>query len=185
MPPSSLLRIDGVALSLRLVVPEDAGYLHNLRLDARYNTHLSSVTGTVCDQENWIREYKGREAEAIEYYYVIERRKDLQRCGLVRLYGISADHFTWGSWILDENKPHKAALESAVLSFKVGFHHLGLDVAEIDVRNDNFKARAFYERLGMTYLRHDHRDSFYEYTNARFTRDIEHHMQVIKAAHET
>lgn len=179
MPASDLTPVHGHRLSLRLVVPEDAGYIHALRMDPRYNAHLSVVTGTVADQENWIRQYKAREAKGAEYYYVIERRDDSTKCGLVRLYDIAEDRFTWGSWILDANKPRKAALESAVLSFGIGFTRLGLTVADVDVRNDNTKARAFYERFGMRYLREDATDTFYEYTRARYETDLADHMRVI------
>ena len=99
-----------------------------------YNTHLSTVTGTVDDQRTWIEDYKSREAQGQEFYYVIER-KDGTRCGLVRLYDIEAESFTWGSWILDENKTRKAALESAVLSFGIGFDAIGVQLANVDVRS--------------------------------------------------
>ena len=112
----SIARVEGPNLILRLIEPEDAAYVHSLRNNPAYNTHLSTVTGTVDDQRTWIKDYKSREAHGQEYYYVIER-KDGTRCGLVRLYDIEAASFTWGSWILDENKPRKAALESAILSF--------------------------------------------------------------------
>jgi RimJ/RimL family protein N-acetyltransferase len=140
--------IRGSRLSLRLVRPEDAAYIHGLRTDPTYNDHLSLVTGTIEDQRNWIESYKTRERAGSEYYFVIER-KDGVRCGVVRLYEILSDRFTWGSWILDYNKPAKAALESAVLSFGFGFETLGLDEAKVDVRAENTHAEAFYRRLGM------------------------------------
>ena len=80
------LRVDGVQLSLRLVQPEDAAYIHELRTDPAYNGHLSTVTGTVEDQRNWIEVYKTRETVGTEFYFVIER-KDQVRCDVVRLYG--------------------------------------------------------------------------------------------------
>ncbi|WP_300032387.1 GNAT family N-acetyltransferase [uncultured Roseobacter sp.] len=177
-----LKRIDGIALSLRLVEVQDAKYIHRLRLNPRYNSYLSKVTGTVSDQEDWIRSYKSREAAGHELYYVVERITDSVRCGLVRLYDMTSNRFTWGSWILDENKPPKAALESAVLSFGVGFTQLELLTADIDVRNDNVKARRFYERLGMTFLSANGTDSFYEYSRSRFMSDLEGHMEIIRTA---
>jgi RimJ/RimL family protein N-acetyltransferase len=142
--------ITGQQLQLRLVRPEDAAYIHYLRTIPLYNKHLSTVTGTVEDQRVWIDSYKTREAAGEEYYYIIERRDDGRPCGVVRLYDIGADSFTWGSWILDANKPPKAALESAVLSFGVGFEQLGLRLAQLDVRRANARAIAFYRRFGMT-----------------------------------
>ena len=166
----SLRRIDGIQVSLRLVQPEDAAYIHGLRTDPNYNVHLSAVTGTVEDQRNWIKAYKAREVAGTEYYFVIERT-DGMRCGVVRLYDITSDQFTWGSWILDHNKPCKAALESAVLSFGVGFDTLGLDVANVDVRVENTHAEAFYRRLAMSEIRRTEQDIFFEYTRARFDAD--------------
>ena len=175
MPPA-LSRIDGIQLSLRLVQPEDAAYIHGLRMDPAYNGHLSAVTGTVEDQRSWIDAYKAREAAGSEYYFVIER-KDGVRCGVVRLYDITVDQFTWGSWILDHNKTSKAALESAVLSFGVGFDTLGLDMANVDVREKNTHAEAFYRRLGMTEVRRTEQDIFFNYTREQFDTGRTHHLK--------
>ena len=175
MPPA-LSRIDGIQLSLRLVQPEDAAYIHGLRMDPAYNGHLSAVTGTVEDQRSWIDAYKAREDAGSEYYFVIER-KDGVRCGVVRLYDITVDQFTWGSWILDHNKTSKAALESAVLSFGVGFDTLGLDMANVDVREKNTHAEAFYRRLGMTEVRRTEQDIFFNYTREQFDTGRTHHLK--------
>ena len=154
-----------------MVQPSDAAYIHGLRTDPRYNRYLSSVTGGVAEQRDWIEEYKQREAAGVEYYYIIERRSDSTRCGVIRLYGIERDHFTWGSWILDENKTSKAALESALLSFAVGFRGLGARLALIDVRKDNVGALAFYRRFGMTETGEDAENCYFEYPRERFERD--------------
>ena len=170
MKHATVSQIDGVQLSLRLVQPEDAPYTHALRTDPTYNGHLSTVTGTVEDQRSWIEAYKTREAAGSEYYFVIER-KDEVRCGVVRLYDITGDQFTWGSWILDHNKPRKAALESAVLSFGVGFDTIGLDMANVDVRVGNTHAEAFYRRLGMTEVRRTEQEIFFVCSRDQFDAD--------------
>jgi RimJ/RimL family protein N-acetyltransferase len=170
MVSQNISRVEGPSLSLRLIRPEDAEYVHTLRTDPTYNTHLSEVHGTSEDQRRWIENYKTREANLRELYYVIER-KDGIRCGLVRLYDIGADSFTWGSWILDQNKTRKAALESAVLSFGVGFDGLGLSFAHVDVRIGNEHAEAFYRRLGMNEIRRDMQDIYFTYSCSRFEAD--------------
>lgn len=160
----------GPTLVLRLIEPEDADYLHGLRTNPVYNTHLSAVYGTADDQRQWINDYKRREAEGLEFYYLIERLDGVP-CGTVRLYDIGDDHFTWGSWILDHNKTRKAALESAVLSFGIGFERLNRSRALVDVRVANEKAQSFYRRLGMTEIRRDARDIYFVYERAQFARD--------------
>lgn len=171
-------RREGPNLVLRLIEPADAEYVFGLRTDAKYNTHLSDVTGDVEGQRRWIEDYKAREKRGQEYYYVIERH-DSTRCGLVRLYDITPESFTWGSWILDENKPKKAALESAVLSFGVGFDVLGCQVAHVDVRLLNSHAEAFYRRLGMKETHRTNKDIFFEYAQMTYKADKDHHLKVL------
>lgn len=159
--------IVGQRLQLRLVEPEDAAFIHGLRTDPAYNAHLSPVTGAVADQAAWIAGYKAREAAGTEFYYIIERRDGVP-CGAVRLYGITRDSFTWGSFILNADKPPKAALEAAMLSFEIGFAHLGLSRADIDVRHDNRKAIDFYRRFGMVETGRDAENLYFELSRARF-----------------
>lgn len=160
--------VEGPRLRLRPVVPDDAAYIHALRTDPRYNMHLSPVTGGVEDQRRWIACYLEREAQGSEIYFVIERRSDAQRCGVVRLYDITGQQFTWGSWILDEHKPHRAALESAVLSFGYGFDECSLKKALIDVRRTNEHALQFYRRFGMSEIGADEINIYFEYTCEQF-----------------
>lgn len=167
-------------LALRLVAPDDAGFVHALRTDPALSAHLSPVTGSIADQRRWIEAYKTREAEGREAYYVIERRDDGAPCGLVRLYELTADRFTWGSWMLAANKPPKAALESAVLSFGIGFGALGKSEALIDVRRDNARALAFYRRFGMIETGADEIDIFFRYQRERFEADRPRHMRTLQ-----
>lgn len=150
-----LFPLRGYGVDLRLVRPEDAAFIHGLRSDPAYNAHLSSVTGTVQDQRDWITRYMAREAAGQEFYCLITRCDTGQPCGVVRLYDIAKGQFTWGSWILNADKPAKAALESAVLSFGLGFELLGLKQASLDVRHANTRAKAFYLRFGATPTRQD------------------------------
>lgn len=179
MDLSSIARVEGPNLTIRLIEPDDAAYVHGLRTNPLYNSHISKVTGTIDDQRQWIEDYKAREIAGQEFYYVIER-KDGARCGLVRLYDFEVESFTWGSWILDENKPRKAALESAVLSFGVGFEVLRRDSAKVDVRVDNTHAAAFYRRLGMTETDRTAQDIFFSYPRVRFASDKAGYMSILK-----
>ena len=176
MELSLIARVEGPNLILRLIKPDDAAYVHSLRTNPLYNSHLSKVTGNVQDQRAWIEGYQAREAARQEFYYVIER-KDGMRCGLVRLYDFDVESFSWGSWVLDENKPRKAALESAVLSFGIGFDALGMHAANVDVRVANEHAEAFYRRLGMVETHRTDQDIFFNYTREQFETGRTHHLK--------
>lgn len=183
MVPAALIRVEGPNLTLRLIEPEDAAYVYALRTDPAYNRHLSDVRGTLDEQRRWLDRYKLREATLEELYYVIERKNGTP-CGLVRLYDISAESFTWGSWILDHNKTLKAALESAVLSFGVGFEGLGLSLAHVDVRIGNEQAEAFYRRFGMTEVRRDFKNIYFNYPRSRFDADRARYLAILEVERE-
>jgi RimJ/RimL family protein N-acetyltransferase len=173
----SLHKVEGVRLSLRSVTTADAEFIHSLRMNESYNTHISRVTGTVNDQRDWITSYKKREAKGLEYYYIIERLQDHVPCGVVRLYDIQETSFTWGSWILDHNKPSKAALESAVLVYEAGFSYLKKLVSIFDVRCDNERTLAFHRRFGAQQTSEDGINVYFDYTSAQFEQDRPHHMK--------
>jgi len=176
---SSIECVEGPNLTLRLIKPNDAAYVHSLRSNPAYNTHLSTVTGTVDDQRTWIEDYKSREAQGQEFYYVIER-KDGTRCGLVRLYDIEAESFTWGSWILDENKTRKAALESAFLIYEIGFDGLDCDHAVFDVRSDNIHTLTFHRRLGAHAVASDELNVYFIYEQSQFAADQMHYLKLLR-----
>lgn len=147
---------------------DDAEYIWGLRIDPAYNTHLSSVSGTAADQRAWIRGYKAREAAGSEFYFVVERLDNGSRCGVVRVYGITNREFTWGSWILDANKPPKAALDTAMSVYRFGFDRLGLTRAVYDVRRDNDRTLAFHDRFGGRRIGEDAENIYYEIPVALF-----------------
>lgn len=177
---TALERFEGHNLALRLIRPDDAEYVYKLRTDPTYNTHLSEVRGGVEDQRNWIAHYKARENEIKELYYVIERM-DGTRCGLVRLYDISSESFTWGSWILDHNKTKKAALESAVLIYVIGFEALGIPKAVFDVRKGNEHTIAFHERFQAVRTGETDQDILFEYPSTQFFADKTSYMTILES----
>ncbi len=171
-------RVDGTCIALRLVDEGDADFIHGLRLAPKYNAHLSTVTGTAKDQRAWITRYKSREADRVEFYYVIER-PDGVPCGVVRLYDIGQTEFTWGSWILNDQKPRMAALESALLSFGVGFECLGLNRALLDARLENHHAIAFYRRFGMVEIGQDSENQYFEFSRDSFRNSFYDYTEII------
>lgn len=181
--PAALTRVEGPNLVFRLICHDDAEYVYGMRTDPAYNTHLSEVHGTAQDQRRWIESYKEREADRQELYYVIER-KDSIRCGLVRLYNIGRDSFTWGSWILDNNKTPKAALESAVLVYMVAFDTLAIPKAEFEVRSDNSNTLGFHRRFGATETHATQKNRYFTYSSSSFDTDRARYLAILKKDYE-
>jgi RimJ/RimL family protein N-acetyltransferase len=137
------------------------------------------VRGSVEDQRRWIEVNKDRETAGRDFYYILERR-DGTCCGSVRLYDITEDSFTWGSWILDHNKPQKAALESAVLVYDVGFTRLGCSCAVFEVRASNTHTENFHRRFGAVETHREEQDIFFTYRRSQFETDRDGYLDILK-----
>ena len=135
----------------RLAEPQDAQFIHSLRLDEKFNKHLSTVSNDVNKQFNWLLDYKKREKLGQEYYYIICRNSDSLPIGTVRIYDFidNEKSFCWGSWILNENKTRYAALESAILIYDFAFLELGYTRCHMDIRKENLRVIDFHKKFGV------------------------------------
>ena len=60
MARSYIAYVEEPNLTLRLIKPNHAAYVHGLKTNHSNNSHLSKVTGTVPNQRAWIKLYKER-----------------------------------------------------------------------------------------------------------------------------
>lgn len=139
--------LQGKNIRLRLVTVEDAEFILSLRLDENKGKYLSKVENDVEKQRSWIKNYQQREAQRQEFYFIIESFQG-ESLGTVRIYDLREDSFCWGSWLMKENSPFSAAIESILLIYQFGFYTLGFSRTDFDVRINNLKVAKFYKSLG-------------------------------------
>ena len=139
--------IYGKNINMRTVEIEDAEFIYNMRQNQNKTKYLSKVTGTVESQKEWIKNYKQREDEQKEFYFLIES-KDKEKLGLVRMYDFQDESFCWGSWLIKEDAPKTTAIESALQIYEFGFYSLGFEKSHFDVRKGNDKVISFHQRFG-------------------------------------
>ncbi|MGY2320443.1 GNAT family N-acetyltransferase [Pseudomonas azotoformans] len=151
-------------IMLRPVEESDAEFIVGLRVDEKYNKHLSVVTADVEAQIKWIRRYKEDEANKQQFYFIIERL-DGERCGTVRLYDFVGESFSWGSWILNEQKTRYAAIESAFLVYRFAFEELGFKRCHFEVRKGNERVISFHEKMGALKTGETDLEYLFEITN--------------------
>ena len=154
--------IYGKNINMRTVTTEDAEFIYNMRQNQNKTKYLSRVTGTVESQKEWIKNYKQREEDKKEFYFVIES-KDEEKLGLVRMYDFQDDSFCWGSWLIKEDAPKTTAIESALQIYEFGFYNLGFEKSHFDVRKGNDKVIAFHQRFGAKIVDEDELDYFFNF----------------------
>ena len=159
--------IYGKNINMRTVTTEDAEFIYTMRQNQNKTKYLSTVTGTVDSQKEWIKNYKQREEEKKEFYFVIEL-KDEKKLGLVRMYDFQDDSFCWGSWLIKEDAPKTTAIESALQIYEFGFYNLGFEKSHFDVRKGNDKVIAFHKRFGAKIVDEDELDYFFNFEKSDY-----------------
>lgn len=146
---------------MRLVEEEDADFIVSLRTDKDLAKHLHQTSPDVAAQKNWIREYKKRELQEKEFYFVAETY-DGEKLGLNRLYNFTDDAFELGSWIfrrgLNENVPILADL--AVRDF--AFEQLKYKICRFDVRKENKSVVHYHKLFKPQLVREDELNYYFE-----------------------
>jgi RimJ/RimL family protein N-acetyltransferase len=162
-----IMIIYGKNINLRTVEIDDAEFVFNMRQNQNRAKYLTKITGTVESQREWIKNYKQREKEGKEYYFVIES-KDGEKLGLVRMYDFRDDSFCWGSWIIKEDAPKTTAIESALQIYEFGFFTLGFKRSHFDVRKGNDRVIAFHLRFGAKIVGEDELNYYFNFEKSDY-----------------
>lgn len=137
------LRITGRRFALRPVERGDAEFIVSLRSDPELGKYLHATSPHVADQVAWITAYEQR---ADDYYFVVTDERLQEPAGTVGIYGVANRAAEWGRWLI---KPGSlAAVESALLVFRIGFEQLGLDRLHCRTVAENAKVVSFHDSLG-------------------------------------
>lgn len=155
--PASII---GTNIRFRQVDPQDAEFVLSLRLDGNKNQYISETDPDVDRQAHWIHK---AQRDPRQCYFLIED-SDKNAVGTVRLYDPKGTSFCWGSWILSDQKPRSAAVESTLMVYAYGLF-CGFDRSHFDVRKENVKVWQYHERMGALRVGEDGPDYLYEMGN--------------------
>ena len=132
---NSDFHISRYGIEVRLVNEDDAEFIYKLRSDKELTKFISQVDGTLEEQIQWIRQYKLREKDGLEYYLIFSYNGE--RVGLARLYKIEDDHFTQGSWLFHPSSPAGCSILGNIISCELGFELEGKKYMLTDARIGN------------------------------------------------
>jgi RimJ/RimL family protein N-acetyltransferase len=141
------IRLAGRVYGLRPVELDDAEFIVALRTrDPQRLRYLHPVPPDIEQQRRWLRSYFERQND---YYFVVENRDSRNRHGLVGIYNIDPVVQTgeWGRWIL---RPGSfAAVETALLVYRVAFEYLQLRSIYCITVADNLPVVSFHDSCGL------------------------------------
>ncbi len=139
-------RIEKYGIVLRLVEESDAEFIVKLRTDSTKSKFISATSNSIEDQINWIKNYKKRETEKKEFYFIAE--KNAISYGTVRIYNITNESFESGSWVFKEDTPPELPSLAGILSREFAFEELPLlKFITLSVRKGNKKVLRYHTQV--------------------------------------
>lgn len=140
-------KLNRYGILARLVCEEDAEFITALRSNAKLGRYIHANSGDVEAQKLWTREYKKREAEALDYYFIFF--KDDKPIVLCRLYNIDWVHlsYTSGSWVSVPGTDYEDVMKCSVIMGEIAQDALGLLVDIYDVRKGNAQVLNFHRNI--------------------------------------
>ena len=129
-------------ITIRFVEISDSKFVLDLRTDAKLGQNISYTSPSLDDQIKWIEEYKKREANREEFYFIFEDSFH-QPWGTVRLYSLTNNCFTVGSWICREGNKQKIAIKAWLKCVDFGFNELNHNICLFDIRKKNISVLYF------------------------------------------
>jgi RimJ/RimL family protein N-acetyltransferase len=127
--------LERYGLQVRLVNEDDAEFIVALRTDPRLSKFIHETLPSVEEQKQWIRNYKKREAQGLDYYFMFSVNN--MRQGVARIYNITEDAFTQGSWVFSPDAFLGASVLGNIISCEIGFDFLHKQVLYTDARREN------------------------------------------------
>lgn len=149
------LKLEGEAFALRPVELDDSDFIVEQRNDPRIQRFINRGARDVGEQQAWLNEYFERPGD---YYFMIVDRRTGAREGMVAIYEVDEEQriAEWGRWVVRPGS--LAAVESALLMFRIAFEQLGLEMVYSRTVCDNKAVASFHDSSGVTRARilHDY-----------------------------
>jgi len=168
--------IERYGLQVRLATIDDAEFILSLRTDDRLARHISTTSPDLSQQRKWLQQYKQREAEGKEYYFIIQHKQ--RPIGTFRLYDIEGDHFVSGSWVFSPDSPAGASILGEIICKEIAYENLKLNHNRGDVRKDNRQVMRYNLSYHPTITGEDDKNVYMEFDKNIFYKEKEKHISL-------
>lgn len=144
-------------VDVRFVDEKDAAFILSLRNNARLGRYIHETDDDLDKQVCWIREYKKREHEGSEYYFIYSVNGEPY--GVNRLYNIDKESKTCysGSWVCKHGTEVEQAMATFLIQGEILFEMLHVEKNLFDVDKANKQVLKFEKIRGAKPISEDER----------------------------
>ncbi len=143
--------IERYGLFVRFVNESDSEFIVNLRTDSQRGQFISSTDASIEKQREWIRDYKKRELQGTDYYFMFESPKG-NRLGVSRIYEIKKETFQTGSWVFKKDAPFGAAVLGDIICHEIAFELFPDCVNLHDIKKANLAVNKYADNFNPTLI---------------------------------
>ena len=158
--------LEKYGLKVRFVQETDADFIIKLRTDKLLSRYIHSTDSSVETQKEWIRKYKERESQGLEYYFIFYYGET--PIGLERIYNMTPDTFTHGSLVFSPISPIGSSVKADIITREVGFSILNKEINLFDVSKGNNDVIAYHKRYRPVMISEDEEGYHYSLSKDNF-----------------
>lgn len=135
--------IEKYGLKVRLVNMNDATFILSLRSDPNRTKYMVTLDEKTENQKKWIQEYKKREKEGLDYYFIYSNMEEKQ-IGVNRISHVDYKEKTAksSSWITVDGLIYEP-FKMLVIHNEIAYNLLGIETIRSDVHKKNSRVIRF------------------------------------------
>ena len=160
---------DRYGLHVRLVREEDAEFIVKLRTDPKLGRYIHATDNNVEKQRKWIRDYKKRENDGMDYYFIYYSND--RPIGVNRIYNIGENSATTGSWVCDEGVNPVVSISTMLIVREILFERLMIPINFFDVNKQNTRVYKLHLQMGVIVVSEDSENYYLSQTKESFDKN--------------
>ena len=169
--------LERYGLFLRFVTEEDASFILSLRNDEKLGRYINKTSPTLDAQVEWTNSYKLREEQGTDYYFIFEKPQG-NPLGVCRIYDITINTFTIGSWLFKKDSPVGAAILADIITRELAFELFPFSELLFDVKTDNTNVNRYQATYKPEILCINHDTIFYRCPKENFEKYKKLHLRM-------
>jgi hypothetical protein len=156
---------DEYELKIRLIQDNDAEFICNIRNDFKARFLNGSVNG-IEKQVEWIHEYKKREREENEFYFIFWNGED--RIGTIRFIKIDDFTFESASWLFVKNIPFSIIIRAELFCKDFAFEYFNFDKCYFYINKKNIQVIRYHNLFQPLKLKEDNHHVYFTLSKEQY-----------------
>ncbi len=133
-------------IEVRFVNEDDAKFILDLRTHPKLSKYIHKTSPDMEFQIQWIRNYKKREKEGVEYYFLF--KKNNESVGVIRITDIHNDKASLGSWLCIPDTEPEVSVATLIIARDILFETLSVERDIFNVDRGNKHVARLHKQMG-------------------------------------